>query len=211
MVRADALVDPRADLERVDRRGGLRRARAADRQGASGRAAILRLRLRPPVARVARGADELRSLGRWVGRSAGSVDPGPGRDRAADRGAGSARKRGALPAHRRPGAGTDVGHPARPNARFRQRGLRRFRRRNARGRLQARLADPDTPRRHRSPRRGVDRRRGPARDLHAGGPLHARRRRVSLAEEQQLTALRTGRGTQRIHRRGDRHHRREGG
>jgi PAS domain S-box-containing protein len=33
-------------------------------------------------------------------------------------------------------------------------------------------------------RRGVDRRRGPTRDFHARGPLHARRRRISLAEEQ---------------------------
>ena len=60
-------------------------------------------------------------------RGARDHHPVRGRDRAARLRAGAEGKRGAVPADRQFGAGDDVGDPARPRPRLRQRGLCRFR------------------------------------------------------------------------------------
>ena len=80
--------------------------------------------------------------------------------------AGAARERGAVQADRQFGAGDDVGDPARPRARLRQRRLCRFRRAGpgatARGGADARLAHAHPPRRRRPDRRREHRRRSDA-------------------------------------------------
>ena len=108
----------------------------------------------------------------------------PGRDRAARRRAGAARERGAVPADRQFRAGHDVGDPARPGPRLRQRRLCRVRVRaglRPRGGADARLACADPSRRRRADRRRKHCRRGVAAAVHARGALSAARRRISLA------------------------------
>ena len=85
----------------------------------------------------------------------------PGRDRAARRRARAEGERGAVPADRQFGAGADVGDPARPGARLRQRGLCRVRLRaglRPRRGADARLARADPSRRRRPDRRREHRR-----------------------------------------------------
>ena len=82
-----------------------------------------------PHARRRCGAERLYPVGRRSDRrSARDHRPGDGRDRAARRREGAARERGAVPADRQLGAGDDVGDPARPGARLRQRSLCRVHR-----------------------------------------------------------------------------------
>ena len=113
-----------------------------------------------------RGADRLCAVGRRAtARCAGIIIVVTGRHRAARRRAGAARERGAVPADRQFGAGDDVGDPARPRARLRQRRLCRVRLRaglRPRGGADARLAHADPSRRRRPDRRREHRRRSVA-------------------------------------------------
>ena len=122
-----------------------------------------------------------------------------------------ARKRGALPPDRRQRAGADVGHQARPHALLRQPGLCRFPRTAVRGSHRVRLAQAASPGRPAARRAGIDRRRGLAQAVRAGGALPRRRRRMALAALGIPAALGPDRQAHRLHRRRPRHHRRQAG
>ena len=82
-----------------------------------------------PTRGARRGADRIYAVERRAtARSRGIVMRHQRRHRAARRRARAARKRGAVPADRQFGAGDDVGDPARPHPRLRQRRLCRVRR-----------------------------------------------------------------------------------
>ena len=92
---------------------------------------MVRRRLRPSDARAAGDPGRICAAGRARRRrSQGIVALDHRRHRAARRRAGAARERGAVPADRQFGAGDDVGDPARPHPRLRQRRLCRVRRRS---------------------------------------------------------------------------------
>ena len=147
---ADWFERPRKEiLGRTDARdagrGELCGPPAADRRRLCRRAAMVRCRLPPSDAGHARRPGRLCPANGWP-REGGRDDPaGAGRHRAAHGRAGAQGKRGAVPPDRRFRAGDDVGHPARPDPRFRQRRLCRIRRHVARGGQVARLARSDPP------------------------------------------------------------------
>ena len=218
---ADWLGKPRREvigrtMARGAGRARLRRAQAADRGGA-GRASASSS---PRPSTIPSGAVTAQSdYVPWVNPATGAVDGvvmviTDVTEQRVDR-AGAARERGAVPADRQFGAGDDVGHPARPRARLRQRRLCRFRRRSGqrpRGRREARLAHPHPPRRRRrgsSPNRIAGEASCTA--VHARGPLPALRRRVALAAQRVAAALRRRRRADRVHRGRDRHHAGQGG
>ena len=140
LVRAAARRAARPDDPRAAGRRSLGDARTARRGRLRRRAQVLRRRLQASDPRQFGGSGELHPVDGFVGTGARAHHPRPGRDRAARRGTGAARKRGALPPDRRPGADLDVGHAARPDARLRQRRLYAIRRRDPRGGVHARLA-----------------------------------------------------------------------
>ncbi len=170
-------------------RGRVRGA-AGDVRGGAGRgAAVLRGELRSSHARADRGAERLCAVGQ-----SGDRRRRRGRHRrhrhhraALDR-TGAAGERGAVPPDRQFRPGDDVGDPARPRARLRQRPLCRVRRRHSRGSVPARLADADSSRRRRAHRLGEHRRGSDVAAVHARGPLPPRRRGISLAPQRVAAA-----------------------
>ena len=157
----------RAAHARGDGRGRLSRAQADDR-GRAGRASGSSS---PPSSTIRRAGsvavqtDYVPWADAATGRSTGVVMLiNDVTEQRVDR-ARAARERGAVPADRQFGAGDDVGDPARPRARLRQRRLCRVRRRaglRPRGGADARLAHANPSRRRRPDRRREHRRRSDA-------------------------------------------------